>query len=1358
MNQALSEIITRLTWALAGAVGLILLGLAGLALFRPIILKLGLRNVPRRRSQAVLIMIGLTLSTIIIISALATGDTLQYSVRQHAIDAYGEIDEVLAPPLLSNLVSLTENQDSSGSASSVDDLARLLGGDDVFSLLDSGLPGIPMARYEELQQRAASEPLIDKLAPAIVFPTIIRNVSTGQGEPLGFIFAVNDEYDRQFGLHTVQGQPASIALLRPGAGNVFQLASDLVARAMKAASDIGLGPVKLSDVAKAAVGAASALSAEQPSGAVAEGSAAGQTPGPSLTASGTITGTQDAATATLAALLAQASGGPTAGTGTQAITRTHTLTATAGGPATTQAITSTQSLSDTAVGVLSGFNLFALRSELDRVLGEAGLELRQGDVYLSRLGAEKLDAHAGDLLEIYIGPIAMPFRVKGIVDEAGPLAALTPVVVMRLDEAQRLLFMQDKVNTILVSNAGDREGGISNTAAVGARLRLLALNDAALERVAGMLRGPAGQQAFAARLNSGLTTQQRSAAESNQALAFFARGVGSPGVPLDDRLVTLQRELSGPGDPATLRVLLADSEVRSWLQTLPLAEAEQAELRAALRAISEFEVIDLINKAMVVSVAEVGGGAFSAVFTICGTFSILAGVLLIFLIFVMLAAERKSELGMARAVGLQRGHLIQMFVAEGLVYDLFAAALGLGLGLLISYAMIGYLGGLFRQISAEFGSMAGVFRFYFHVTRPSLIIAYCLGVLLTFAVVVIASWRVSRLNIVAAIRDLGEQSDTRGEHPWLRAAGQILRGPLLLLAGLLLLVTSPRQERTLLLIGATLALVGAAYILDWALGRWTAMRPVVRARMIYSLIGCGLLALWGLPWDVVLPAAPASAGSASAGLTVLYFVLSAPLLILGAILLIVFNADSLAWVVSHLLAGTGALAPVLKTAIAYPLSARFRTGMAMLLFAMVITTVVVMSIVIQATETLVTPNAESTAGFDIVSQPTLLSALNPLREMSATLRSQTEAPLADIVGVGAVSNEAAEARPAASDNVENPAAVWGHVALIGLDDGYLAQAGTVYTFGRRAEGYVDDAAVWRALRERDDVAIITRELVDRATGEPGPVTAVSGDPDTGGLPALLLRGLDLNSAAPLPQLELELRPKQGPPSEAGKSDTGGAASQSVQVIGVYHQATNLAGSGLQLNRRAARNLTGKAEPYAYYVKVRPGADVKQVAQGLERALVPYGQNVMPLAETFSQGREIARGVLQLLQGFMALGLLVGIAALGVISSRTVVERRQQIGMLRAIGFQPGTVAFSFLLESSFIALSGIVIGTGVGVLLGRQMIAGVLSLVTPGQTIPLPWASIGGVLLLAYLFSLLTTLLPALQASRIYPAEALRYE
>ena len=67
-------------------------------------------------------------------------------------------------------------------------------------------------------------------------------------------------------------------------------------------------------------------------------------------------------------------------------------------------------------------------------------------------------------------------------------------------------------------------------------------------------------------------------------------------------------------------------------------------------------------------------------FTTFGTFSVVAGILLIFLIFVMLAAERKTEMGVSRAIGTQRTNLIQMFLFEGVAYDLAAAAVGRAAG------------------------------------------------------------------------------------------------------------------------------------------------------------------------------------------------------------------------------------------------------------------------------------------------------------------------------------------------------------------------------------------------------------------------------------------------------------------------------------------------------------------------------------------------------------------------------------------------------------------------------------------------------------------------------------------------------
>ena len=177
-----------------------------------------------------------------------------------------------------------------------------------------------------------------------------------------------------------------------------------------------------------------------------------------------------------------------------------------------------------------------------------------------------------------------------------------------------------------------------------------------------------------------------------------------------------------------------------------------------------------------------------------------------------------------------------------------------------------------------------------------------------------------------------------------------------------------------------------------------------------------------------------------------------------------------------------------------------------------------------------------------------------------------------------------------------------------------------------------------------------------------------------------------------------------------------------------------------------------------YVKVREGADVRATARGVERAFVPNGLDAVVLEDRFQQGQELMSGILRLLQGFMALGLLVGIAALGVISTRAVVERRQQVGMLRAIGYQRNMVGLSFVLESSFIALSGLLIGALTGVVLGGLVLQSSFPEIALTSAQAIPWLTIAGIVLAAYLFSLLTTIVPVWQATRIYPAEALRYE
>ncbi|MBK7201040.1 FtsX-like permease family protein [Candidatus Amarolinea dominans] len=361
----------------------------------------------------------------------------------------------------------------------------------------------------------------------------------------------------------------------------------------------------------------------------------------------------------------------------------------------------------------------------------------------------------------------------------------------------------------------------------------------------------------------------------------------------------------------------------------------------------------MLSKNTVVAAAGIGGTVFTTVFTIFGIFSIFAGVLLIFLIFVMLAAERRSEMGMARAIGMQRGHLVQMFVSEGMIYDLVAAALGIVLGLAISYAMIGFLGGIFNtaahQINSEISS--SLFTFHFNVAPTSVVIAYALGVLLTFAVVTVSSWRVSRLNIVSAILDTPEPDG--GQRSAGKLIGRLITGPLTVAAGAWLTFgVAGGGSGVLLLIALSMLLVGGLLSVSWALSA-TSMRTDRRRRLVYSVMGLGLVLIWGLPWETLLPGRGFGLLQQDPRWTVLSLVVKGPALILGGILVIMFSADILLQAVSRALGGIGALTPVLKTAIAYPLTSRFRTGVAMVMFAMIITTVVLMAVVIQATESVI---------------------------------------------------------------------------------------------------------------------------------------------------------------------------------------------------------------------------------------------------------------------------------------------------------------------------------------------------------------------------------------------------------------------
>ena len=98
-------------------------------------------------------------------------------------------------------------------------------------------------------------------------------------------------------------------------------------------------------------------------------------------------------------------------------------------------------------------------------------------------------------------------------------------------------------------------------------------------------------------------------------------------------------------------------------------------------------------------------------------------------------------------------------------------------------------------------------------------------------------------------------------------------------------------------------------------------------------------------------------------------------------------------------------------------------------------------------------------------------------------------------------------------------------------------------------------------------------------------------------------------------------------------------------------------------------------------------------------------------------------------------------------------------MLRAIGFRRRMVQASFLIESGFVAGTSILVGTGLGLVVGYNVIADSQRQGTfQNLGFHVPWITLAVIFTTVFLIAMATTLLPARRAARVYPAEALRYQ
>lgn len=777
--------------------------------------------------------------------------------------------------------------------------------------------------------------------------------------------------------------------------------------------------------------------------------------------------------------------------------------------------------------------------------------------------------------------------------------------------------------------------------------------------------------------------------------------------------------------------------------------------------------------------AELLGAVLVLLFLFMGSFSVAAGVLLIFLIFAMLAEERRSEMGMSRAIGMQRDHLIQMFMSEGMVYNLGATVVGVALGLVITLGMVSFL----NSALDAFG-----FTFNWSVTWQALVISGGIGLVITFITMTISSFRASVLNIVAAIRDLPDTSLSRRRR--ISVEG-IFTTPLGLVLLPTTLITFPLGSLFIAFAGATGGLRASAVpwllapawqLMTWRAEWWPLMLGggllltwfgLDRETLLYYTIGGSIapLGLVMLLTRVGLPGRPLwTLGSAF----VLFFwlspnswheqvfgidldggpelfVISGLMMTAAGALLLVFNLETLVRVFSLAMSRAGRYAPVLRAAAAYPAASRYRTGMTIAMIALIMFALVNFTVV-NSSFTRSTGTEDQLAGYAIQAESTNLEGIDDIR--AALAETGDDATLARISSAGALTAGPLSGTPVQTlrserwdDNLSQPiersgAAIVddlssdegaaGDVVLVAGDDGFYD--GNEIALQARAADYASDTEVWAALKRGEPVAVITR-------------ATVQGVGFGGGDGWRMPDAVDQRAIA-LPRTTIQI----------GRGD----AQVKVEVIALTPTLSFDAFipegepgdlPSVIVPRAVWDQVVGEPDVVRHLVAVRDGEDSLEVAQAIESTLLIEADD---LAGEQERNSRLTNSFLLAFQAFIGIGLAAGLAALGVIAVRAVVERRGQIGVLRSLGFRSRMVGVGMLIEMGFIAFLGVALGTALALALAWRLFAE--NTFGPDISLYIPVGTIVIFMVGAMAASLVLTYLPARQAARTTIAEALRYE
>ena len=729
---------------------------------------------------------------------------------------------------------------------------------------------------------------------------------------------------------------------------------------------------------------------------------------------------------------------------------------------------------------------------------------------------------------------------------------------------------------------------------------------------------------------------------------------------------------------------------------LVVTEGNNTEIESWLDDYSGVESMDLrivAAKEEALIAAEEGAGVLSAMFLVFGAFTIGAGLLLVLTIIIMLANSRRMDEGVIRAIGMKRSDMRSLSLMEGMINSSIASVIGGLFGLLLAWIVA-------MAFSSVFSS-AGADGIDYSFSFESMLIGASAGFLIAMFTLYLTAFWTSKLSIVEALRGLSP-ARKRGIPWWLLLLMISFTGGGLL-SGLTILTLESNSSLRFAMwhLSVSLLIIGIIPVFTYVIPHLRKMKIRNTGRNTISSVGICLI-LWALTPDSWVPV---SNGVKPDEVT---FAVQGMIQVIAGVMVLTGLAPRIAsWLVERS-PFSKKFGAVTRISLAYPSSTPLKTAVIMGMFSLTVFSVVVLAGYSVQFEEHSSGYVEDASGeFEI-----LLSSSRQLPlELSDDVNewNLSNSTIEDIDAIGRISR----------------AVVWVEEGedripyiLRGVDTGFVEHGAIPLEDWDRALGQTQIEA-WKSVKSNPNIVFIDSSfaLVDPNTGES-------------------ISGLSLSIGKSILLIDI--------------SNPGNA--RNVTVGGILSQSSQLFSAGIWMDGEIVNDQYGGVVT-RIYVSHDSNLESSELEESLTQDLASQGVNSSIIKDEILLILGLVFAILLIFQAYLALGLIVGIGGIGVVTYRSVSERSNEIGMLRALGFRKKMVMSSMLIEVSWTSLMGIINGALVAV--GFHVALHSTFWKEQNVDLILPWQEIILIITGGWILVMISTIIPVKRAVSISPSEAI---